>query len=294
MSETIETVLETEIKRFDITEAVIEQMKTDFTPLQIDGIEDREGYKKVHEARMLVKEKRCEVERRRKVLKAPFLDAGEKIDMEAKRITKLLEPIEDELEAKEKAIDEERERIKEQERKKEEERVQALFEKLQSVGAYLDPGVIKEMTEEGFENYYQARKADHEKAEAERKRIEKEAEEKRKTEELARKQEAEKLAKEKAELEAEKKRLADERAKLDAEKRAAEQEAKKEEAEPTPQPHRPVAPPPVFCAPKPLTLSEIVMSLSSAGYRNHQRALVDDIHFIELRKMAKGSVEITP
>ena len=266
MSDTIGSVLETEIKRFDITEAVIEQMKADFAPLQIDGVEDREGYKKVHDARMLVREKRCEVERRRKLLKAPFLDAGEKIDMEAKRITKQLEPIEDELEAKEKAIDEERERIKEEERKREEARVKARFDKLQSVGAYLDLGVIKEMTDEGFEGYYEARKAEHEEAVKERQRIEKEAEEKQKAEALARKEEAE------------------------------QKEAEAKRNEPMPEPIRPVTPAPQF-AKDPLVMTKedlevCLTALCSAGYRNHQRALVEDPNFVAIRKISKGVIKL--
>jgi hypothetical protein len=97
---------------FEITETAILEIKQKAESLTIKGLEDKEGYKAVDEARKLVKEKRVKVEKTRKALNEDALAYQRTVNAEAKRITALLEPIEENLEAKTKAIDEEKERIK--------------------------------------------------------------------------------------------------------------------------------------------------------------------------------------
>jgi len=103
-------------QRYAITDAAIASMRETFMPLKIIGVNDADGYKKVHEARMVVKNHRVSVEKVRKELKADALEYGRKVDAEAKRITALLEPIESHLSDQEEAIDAEKERIKNAER----------------------------------------------------------------------------------------------------------------------------------------------------------------------------------
>ncbi len=111
------------IVHFSITDEVIANMKEQFLPLKIDGIHDKAGYLAVHEARMKVKTVRIDVEKTRKELKEESLQRGRLIDGEAKRITALLEPIENHLETQQRAIDAEKERLREERERAEKKRV---------------------------------------------------------------------------------------------------------------------------------------------------------------------------
>ena len=103
---------QTQLARFSPTDAAIAELAEEYLTLQISGLDDTEGYAIVHRARMDVKGKRVAVEKVRKELKADALDYGRKVDAEAKRLTALLEPIETHLSEQERAIDDEKERIK--------------------------------------------------------------------------------------------------------------------------------------------------------------------------------------
>ena len=81
----------------DITDAAIAEMSTLYMGLAITDLEDKEQFDAVHSARMVVKGKRVEVEKKRKELKADAIAWGKKVDTEAKRIFGKLEPIETHL-----------------------------------------------------------------------------------------------------------------------------------------------------------------------------------------------------
>jgi myosin heavy subunit len=104
--------MDTQIAKFNIPDTAIAKMTGEYLPLKIADANDAAGYKAVHEARMVVKSKRVEVEKVRKELKADALEYGRKVDAEAKRITAMLQPIEDHLTAEEEAYFAEKERIK--------------------------------------------------------------------------------------------------------------------------------------------------------------------------------------
>jgi hypothetical protein len=76
-------------KVFDIigvADAVIAEMADKYLPLKINGIDDREGFKAVHAARMIVKDSRIKVEKKRKELKEDALRYGQAIlDEEARK-----------------------------------------------------------------------------------------------------------------------------------------------------------------------------------------------------------------
>lgn len=107
---------------FDFSEAFVLEMKTKADALTILGVDDKEGYNAVNEARKLIKEKRVQVEKKRNELNADALAYQRTVNAEAKRITAMLEPIEQELTAKTKVIDSEKERIKLEERQRKQEK----------------------------------------------------------------------------------------------------------------------------------------------------------------------------
>lgn len=107
-----------ELRKFSPSDVAIARMAEQYMPLAIRDVNDAAGFKQVHEARMVVKSHRVEVEKTRKALKADALEYGRKVDAEAKRLTGLLEPIEAHLEVEEMRINEEKYRIKNEARLK--------------------------------------------------------------------------------------------------------------------------------------------------------------------------------
>lgn len=236
------------IVEYNITDAAIAELSNQYMTMKVNSATDDVGYKMVHYARMVVKGKRVEVEKKRKELKEDALRYGKAVDTEAKRITALLEPIEDHLAAQEKIVDDEKARLKSEAEAKEAARLQARIDRICSFGAqyngwsYLAYGydlptaMIKTCTDEQFETFigkiqaakdteYMRLKAEEEAKRKEREEFDRikaafEADRKR-LDEIARKQ-AEEAARMRQEQEAinaaqeaierEKRRLADEEA----------------------------------------------------------------------------------
>lgn len=207
-------------------DAAIAQLAEQYMPLRIEGLNDKIGFKRVHEARMVVKNTRVAVEKRRKELKADALAYGQEVDAEARRLTKLLEPIESHLQAEEDAIEAEKERLRKIEEDAKRAALQKRLDALKDAGEVANPLEVAELTEERFQDRLAAAKAaamERERlAEIERQRLAAEAEERRK--------EAEKLAAERAELDRVRREQDAERQKIEAERRAVELEKAKQEA----------------------------------------------------------------
>ncbi len=104
--------IENELKKFNVTDNAIAELRQQYMPLIVNGIDDREGLKVVNAARKVVKGYRIDVDKRRKELNSDALEFQRRINGEAKRITALLEPIEEHLANEEKKINDEIERIK--------------------------------------------------------------------------------------------------------------------------------------------------------------------------------------
>ncbi|MDD2657782.1 MAG: hypothetical protein PHD04_03955 [Candidatus Pacebacteria bacterium] len=211
-------------KVFDVigvADAVIAQMSEKYLPLKIKGLDDKAGYKAVHDARMVVKDTRVKVEKKRKELKEDALRYGQAIDKEANRIKGLLEPVEAHLTEEEKAVDDALEAIKKKKERQEEIRIQARRDRLAALGVgfngqmwtyqneNLPDALLKIASDEQFEQF--ANKF-QEAVEAEK--------EKKTAEEAKRKEEEERLAKMAAEQEAERQRF-------EAIKREQEEEERK-------------------------------------------------------------------
>ncbi len=130
--------IQTELKKFNLTDSLIAEMNQRYSTLQISGIEDKEGYALVKAARLDVKAKRVEVEKKRKELTADALKFQRAINSEAARITGLLEPIEERLHEMEKEIDGEKERIRIEKERLEQEKFAQRVKSLLEVGFEFD------------------------------------------------------------------------------------------------------------------------------------------------------------
>lgn len=94
------------VKEFDIA-----AIRPTVMALKINGIEDKEGQKLVHEWRMKCRKMRTGIESTREEFKRVWLEGGRKVDAEAKRLQAELEPLEQHCIAEEEKIEAELERI---------------------------------------------------------------------------------------------------------------------------------------------------------------------------------------
>ena len=88
---------------FRKSDAAIAEMQTKYLALKVTDPEDKDSVDRVHNARMVVKRHRVDVEKARKEHKAGHLDACRAIDGEAKRLTDQMVPIERHLQHEEDA-----------------------------------------------------------------------------------------------------------------------------------------------------------------------------------------------
>ena len=102
---------ETQVVNYNVTNAAIQEMSEMYLPLTITGLDDKEQFDAVHSARMVVRGKRIEVEKKRVELKADALKWGKLVQTEANRIFALIEPIESHLKNEEGKAEAERKRL---------------------------------------------------------------------------------------------------------------------------------------------------------------------------------------
>jgi hypothetical protein len=102
---------ETQVVEYNVTDAAIAEMSDMYLGLVITDIDDKEQFSAVHSARMVVRGKRIEVDKRRKELKADALAWGKKVQGKANHIFELLEPIETHLKKEEGKVQAEKDRI---------------------------------------------------------------------------------------------------------------------------------------------------------------------------------------
>lgn len=137
MQEILKQELNKELKKFETTfdgriDIAIGELKTQADLLVINGIEDTDGYNKVKELHIQVKNKCSEIEKTKKALNEDALAWQRSVNSEYKRIMGMLEPIKDDLDAKRKEIDNQKElertRIEREEQERQQKRIDRLYE----------------------------------------------------------------------------------------------------------------------------------------------------------------------
>lgn len=123
-----------ELVKQNITEQALAEMKENFMTLTIGGLDDKDGYKKVEEARKLCKNTRilttkiCKKGREAAIAEQKAWIAKEK------EVVDQISVVETYLEGQVKLIDDEKEKIKQQKEKEEQERLQTRISKLNACG----------------------------------------------------------------------------------------------------------------------------------------------------------------
>lgn len=106
--------MELNIEKFSPTKADLTQLAEQSKVLSINGVEDKQGYALVHEARMKLKNARVEITKVGKALRADALSFQRAVIEKEKELIAIIEPVEIELETKQNEIDKEKEMIKRQ------------------------------------------------------------------------------------------------------------------------------------------------------------------------------------
>lgn len=128
--------MKNEIIKFSVTDVAIKELAVKYQNM---AITDTASYKAVVSGIGEIRSIRVSVEKRRKELKADALEYGRRLDSEAKRITALLWPIEDNLKNLKQATDDEKALAKAEEDRLEKERIGSI----QSRIAAFPPDVSK-------------------------------------------------------------------------------------------------------------------------------------------------------
>lgn len=131
---TFDDLINKELKKYDVIVPKVEQLKKEFMPLQIKSIDDKEGYELVKSALKFMRDKRHEIEDKRRELKADSLKFGKAVDERAKEIQALIAPIEEHLKSQKEKVDEEIKLIKEKAEKEAQAKMDARLNKLYELG----------------------------------------------------------------------------------------------------------------------------------------------------------------
>jgi len=113
-----EKTISTELAKQNVTEAVIANLKKNYLPLKINGIDDTEGYKKVHDARIVCRDHRTLTEKickkgREDAIKEQkaWIAKGKEIVAQISEVEQHLKKQEDVIDAKKEAIKIRKERL---------------------------------------------------------------------------------------------------------------------------------------------------------------------------------------
>ncbi len=133
-----EEFIKGELLKFDVTDAGIAAIKEKCEALEVESAEDVKGYRIVKGNRIAIRSLRTGVEKTRKKLLEKPLEFTRIINGEAKRITALLEPMEEDLRKKEKVVDDEIERRRTEKAEAAKKRLEARVAEIYKVGLVFD------------------------------------------------------------------------------------------------------------------------------------------------------------
>ena len=153
---------------YDLPAERIAEMASQYLPLKIAGAVDKQGRGVVHDALMVVKSTIVNVEKVRLKTNEKAQGWIKKNNTEAKRLTALMAPIRDHLQAQRDAHDAEVEAIRAARQREVDARNQGRMDALIAVGAVVELAAVVQMSDETFNSYLAlATKAHQERQEAE-------------------------------------------------------------------------------------------------------------------------------
>lgn len=238
--QTNQDFINTELAKFNIADHEISKWKSDFMTLQVNGVNDKEGYEVVKRSRIFIRDRRTEIGKKAKEVRDVAIKFQKTVIEEEKRLVGELTLIENYLQEQQDKIDAEKERIKLEKEQQAQQRLQQRVNDLITKGMKFDGDAytlnhlrytaLQLKLADDFTYAHFFKKVENE-YELERLRLLAEEEKKKKEAEKfkllqeAQKEELEKIAKEKAEIEAmlkkqreDEEKLANERLKMERQK----------------------------------------------------------------------------
>lgn len=219
-TEQLPSVASEALAKYQPTDAAIAKLCADYMPIRVEDVDDKAGAARAHEARMVVRGHRVAIEKTRVLLKADALRFGQAVDSEARRLTRMLEPVEAHLLAQEELVTKEAERRKAAEQERRQEILRSRMVELSKVRSPLIVADVERMDDAAFAKALaDAQAAYHAAQEVEM------------AEAAQRKLELDRLAAERAALDTERLRVEGERRAIEAEKVRIAREADVKAAE---------------------------------------------------------------
>jgi hypothetical protein len=208
-----EKQIKLEVAKLNLADTAIAGLKEQYGALTINGVEDKAGYKAVKAAWSEVRSIRTGLEKRGLAIRNRIAQITKAVSKEEDRLIDLLTPLEEDLQKKYKAIDDEKVRVEKEAADKEQKRLMERLEELVGMGMKLvdgfyrigetvsmDAATLRALPDEQYAKLKETVQAKNSEL-AENKRIKDEADEK----------ERKRVEKEREDLENEKKALRSER-----------------------------------------------------------------------------------
>jgi hypothetical protein len=142
--------MKNDLEILDVREQGLKKLANDYTGLKINGIDDRDGFRKVSEARKILKSERVQIEKDAKELRESAFRFQKTVIAREKELIAIIEPTEDALYAEEVKIEREKERLKLERERIESERVQGRVNALSKFGLAIDFFQAKNISDEKF------------------------------------------------------------------------------------------------------------------------------------------------
>jgi len=159
---TTEVMVIEELSKYPASKTLIDELKLKCVGLSISGIEDKEGYNKVHEVRMEIKNNRVAFTTAYKDSKKETKLFWDKVDEKVTAVNLELSSMEDPLYEMEKEIDTEKERIKQEKIRQEQEKLQSRINRLMAYKTQIVVESLRILKDDEFEAYFEKVKADFE------------------------------------------------------------------------------------------------------------------------------------
>lgn len=215
----------------DEREETLKTLAAQFNGMTVDGLEDKEGFRALRDARITLKNERVAIENAAKALRDPAIRFQKKVIEREKQLVAIIAPTEEALHAEEKRI----EQLKEEARKEKEMwEAKQLQDRLDKLGEYnyaADWVEVKHMTDDEFTALLAHAKQTHEEELQRQAEIRAEEERKRKEQEERMQREREELARLRAEQEAREAEIRASREKLEREERERQEYMRKKKEE---------------------------------------------------------------
>lgn len=226
--------IESELEKFDVTTETLKAMVEPVKGLTIAGIDDRDDYIKVRESRLMLKNKRVEIEKNGKALRENAVKFQRAVIAREKELIDIIEPEELRLKNEETKYEQLKEQQRIENERKEAERIQSRINQLAKFNYAIDFYEAKIMPDEEFDALLSNAQEEYN-AELQRIEAEKAAQERLRQEEAERirleREELDRIraeqAKREAELKAERERIANEQAEREASIRAEQEKIRK-------------------------------------------------------------------